>query len=101
MPEPSMIVMSFQEFAELMVKHQGIHEGHWGIFIKFGIGAVNASGPDGKLLPTALVPVREIGLQRFDAANNLTVDAAEVNPLARAARVKNRAKSSRAKRKRT
>jgi hypothetical protein len=79
MPESSMILYTFQELAELMVKHQGIHEGLWGIYLKFGIGAVNAADPSGQLIPTALVPVREIGLQKFDEPNNLAVDAAKVN----------------------
>jgi hypothetical protein len=33
------------------------------------------------VLPTAIIPVKRIGLQRFGEANNLTVDAAEANPL--------------------
>jgi hypothetical protein len=80
MPEPSLIVFSFQELAELMIKQQGIHEGLWGIFIRFGIAAANASDATGTVLPTALVPIKEIGLQRFEEPSNLTVDAATVNP---------------------
>ena len=80
MAEPSMILFSFQEVAELMIKQQGIHDGIWGIYIKFGIGAANASDAAGDLFPTALVPVKEIGLQKFDTPSNLTVDAAKVNP---------------------
>lgn len=80
MPEPAMVLFSFQELATLMIKQQDIHEGLWGVFVRFGIGAANAAEPSGQLLPTALVPVKEIGLQRFDELNNLTVDAAVVNP---------------------
>ena len=45
-----------------------------------GIGAANAGASATDLRPTALVPVVEIGLQRFDDLNNLSVDAAIVNP---------------------
>jgi len=73
-------MFSFPEIAEVLVKSQDIHEGYWGIAVKFGVGAVNAIGPSGKLVPTALVPALEMGIQRFDEPNDLTVDAAVVNP---------------------
>ena len=88
MAESSMILFSFQELAEMMVKQQGSHEGLWGIYIKFAIGAANAADATGTFYPTALVPVKELGLQRFDAPNNLTVDAAEVNPKGKTATAK-------------
>ena len=37
------------------------------------------TGPD-DLLPAAIVPVGGIGIQKAEAPNNLTVDAAVVNP---------------------
>lgn len=80
MPEPSQIVYSFKELAELMVKERDLHEGFWGVYVKFGISAINAGQSDSDLKPTALVPVLEIGLQKFDGLNNLSVDAAQVNP---------------------
>lgn len=80
MPEPSQFTYSFQELAELMVKKQGIHEGLWGIYIEFAIAAANTSDSTGTFLPTAIIPIRKIGLQKFEEASNLTVDAAEVNP---------------------
>ena len=75
-----MILFSFQELAEMMVKQQNIHDGLWGIYLRFAIGAANAADATGSFYPTALVPVKEIGLQRFDEPNSLTVDAAKVNP---------------------
>ncbi len=33
-----------------------------------------------KFLPAAIVPVQEIGIQKFEVESNLTVDAAKVNP---------------------
>jgi len=80
MPEAKQIVYSFQELAELMIKDQGIHEGFWGIYARFGLGATNAGPTETDLKPAAIVPIVELGLQRFDALNNLCVDAAKVNP---------------------
>ena len=63
-----------------MVKDQNLHEGYWGIYARFGIGAANAGASDTDLKPTALVPIIELGLQKFEELNNLSVDAAVINP---------------------
>lgn len=80
MAEPNQIIYTFKEIAELLVQDRDIHEGYWGIYVKFGIKAANAGETDADLRPTALVPVLELGLQKFDALNNLSVDASKVNP---------------------
>ena len=80
MAEPSQFIFSHKEVAQALVKHQGIHEGVWGLYIEFGIQAANAGPTDDQLLPTAIVPVQKIGLQRFVKENNLSIDAAKVNP---------------------
>ena len=82
----SPLMFSFQELAELMVKERGVHDGLWGIYVKFAIGAANAADATGTFYPTALVPVQELGLQKFAVANNLTVDAAIVNPATKSGR---------------
>lgn len=92
MPEAKQIIYTFKELATLMVKDQGIHEGYWGIFARFGIGAVNAGPSETDIKPTAVVPIVELGLQRFDELNNLSVNAAEVNPAAPTASTKRPAK---------
>lgn len=75
-----MIGYSFKELAALMVKDQGLHEGYWGVYVRFGINAANVGASDTDLRPTALVPIVELGLQKSEDLNNLSVDAAEVNP---------------------
>jgi len=80
MAEASLITFTFKELASLLVKEQEIHQGIWGIYVKFGIKGANAGESDADLKPTAIVPILEIGLQTFDVLNNLSVDAAEVNP---------------------
>lgn len=80
MPESSMITFTHKELVEAMIKQQDIHEGIWGLFVRFGIQGANVALGSKELYPTALVPVLEIGLQKFDEVNNLSVDAAQVNP---------------------
>jgi hypothetical protein len=80
MPEPSQITFSFKEIAEILVKRQGLHEGIWGIFVKFGLGASNVGPNEGSLQPAAIVPIVEMGLQKVEKENNLSVDASKVNP---------------------
>jgi hypothetical protein len=82
MAEANQITFGYQEVAEALVKKQGIHEGFWGVYIEFGFAAANVANPaDAKsIVPTAFNMVQKIGIQRFPEANNLTVDAAKVNP---------------------
>lgn len=85
MPETKTIAFSHKEIAEALIRYHDLHEGLWGLYIEFGLAAANvAPEPGGDLLPTAIIPVKTIGIQRFNEANNLTVDAAEVNPLPKA-----------------
>jgi hypothetical protein len=81
MAEPTQIMFSYKEVAEALLKTQDIHEGIWGIFIKFGISAANVGPTPDTLSPAAIVPILQVGLQKFDAENNLSVNAAVVNPL--------------------
>ena len=82
MPEAKTIVYEHRELTEILVKEQGIHKGLWGVYIEFAIQGANVStDPTGEsLIPAAIVPVLKIGIQRFDKPNQLTVDAAVVNP---------------------
>ncbi|MGH9692478.1 MAG: hypothetical protein ACRD4C_15615 [Candidatus Acidiferrales bacterium] len=80
MGEPTQISFRHSELAEILVKKQGIHEGVWGIYVKFGLQATNAGPTETELTPAALVGVMEIGIQKFDKESNLTVDAAKINP---------------------
>lgn len=68
------------EIAELLVKKADIHEGHWGVVLKFNFGAGIIEGQDNELLPTAFAAVKEVGIRKFDEPTTLTVDAALINP---------------------
>lgn len=89
MPEKEKKTFTHTELAKMLVTQAGIHDGHWGLFLEFGLGAANIplAGPDGKmsLKPAAVIPVNTIGIQKFDEPNPLTVDAAKVNPKATSA----------------
>ena len=83
MAETSKIVFPYKEVVEALILKQGLHEGLWALDIKFGIQATNFGPNETDLRPTAIIPILEIGIQRVDRANNLTVDAAKVNPVTR------------------
>jgi len=81
MPETKNITFSHKEVAEALIRYNNLHEGLWGLYVEFGLAGANVgSGPGGDLNPAAIVPVIRIGLQRFEKPNNLTAEAAEVNP---------------------
>ncbi|HEY6943939.1 MAG TPA: hypothetical protein VI431_02275 [Candidatus Acidoferrum sp.] len=82
MPEAKNYVFGYTELAEILVKKLDIHEGLWGLYFEFSFGGANVpTAPDSKTLaPAALTLIKGVGVQRFDAPNNLTIDAAEVNP---------------------
>lgn len=83
MPESSQFLFSHKEVATALLKAQGIHEGIWGLHVKFGLRAMNLGASDEDLQPSAVVPLMAIGLQQFEKVNNVAVDAAVVNPAPR------------------
>jgi hypothetical protein len=81
MAEATQIVFKHKEVVEALLRKHGIHDGIWGLYIRFGIQGTNIGSTDADLVPAAIVPVLEIGLQKFPKENNLSVDAAKVNPV--------------------
>lgn len=76
-----------REIAELLVKHQGMHEGLYDLAIEFQIG-VGGVGPSPELvLPGAMVGVKRIGLKQAVVLGPATVDASVINPLGVAKKV--------------
>ncbi len=82
MAKTKQIIFSYKEVAEALLEKQDIREGLWGVYVRFGIKAANVGETSEDLRPTAIVPILEIGLQRFDEESNLTVDAAQMNTTA-------------------
>jgi hypothetical protein len=80
MAEQSQITFSHKEVVEALIRKHDIHEGIWAIFMKFGLNGADVGPTPNDVTPTAMVGVLEIGLQRADIENNISVDAARVNP---------------------
>lgn len=82
MAEPTQIMLSHKEVVTAMLKQQGIHEGIWMLSVNFGMAASNVGQTeDGSdLHPAAIIPILGIGIQKTEVLNNLSVDAAQVNP---------------------
>ncbi len=85
---------TYQELAEMMVKATGVTEGLWGVRINFGIAATNVGSGGQDMRPAAIVPVVDIGLQRFEKPSNLTVDAGEIAKAPRSKAKRAKAKTS-------
>jgi hypothetical protein len=81
MTEVTQYTFSYKEIAEVLIEHQDIHEGIWGIIVEFGIHAANIGPSDDSLLPTALIPILKIGLQKSPKETSLAVDASKINPI--------------------
>jgi len=81
MAQADRYTVTFAEIATTLVKNLGLHEGHWGIYVEFGLQATNirTEAPD-TMMPAAVIPIVKLGLQRFPEPNPISVDAAEVNP---------------------
>ncbi len=86
MPQKTQLLYDYKELAEILVKNSGIHSGHWMVFMRFGIGGSNipvappTEDEEAKVVPAALVPVLELGIQKVPNPGPLSVDASEVNP---------------------
>ena len=73
---PKQITFQFKELAAQRAREAGVHKGHWGLYVRFGLSASNVGPSQEDLLPAAIVPIVELGIQEFDAPNSLSVDAA-------------------------
>ena len=76
------IALTYKEITTLLIKHNDIHEGHWGIVFEFGLGGGGVPFPPlgNAVVPAAIIGIPKIGIQQFEQENPLTVNAAEVNP---------------------
>jgi hypothetical protein len=97
--EAKQIVFKFTDLAALMIKDAGIHEGYWSVTVRFGINAANVALNNAPPVPTAIVPVLEIGIARDDDKGPLAVDAARVNPKGKTVKTIIKATKSKQKRK--
>jgi len=82
MPETKNYVFGHTELAEILIRNLDLHEGLWAIYFELGLGGgMVPTTPDGKTVtPAAITFLQKVGIQKFDSPNNLTVDAAQLNP---------------------
>jgi hypothetical protein len=80
MPEIKMIALSHKEVTEALIKYQGLHEGIWQLYVEFGIAAANVAFGAEENFPSAIVPIKKIGLHRVEKETPLALDAAKINP---------------------
>jgi hypothetical protein len=82
MGEAQTITFSYQEVVAALIKHQGIHEGIWGLTIQVGVqaGPMKVGPSENDKVIGLIIPLQKIGIQKQDKPDPLAVDAAEVNP---------------------
>ncbi len=80
MAEITQTMYALKEMAELLIKHQELHEGFYELNIEFQM-FVGSVGPNQEAaLPGAMMGVSRIGLTKVPMKTPHSVDAAEVNP---------------------
>ena len=80
MAEAKQYIFHHTEKLQKPLSKSSIREGIWGIYLGFSLKGANIGPDDDRLEPAAIMGVSNIGIQRFAKENNLTVDAAKVNP---------------------
>jgi hypothetical protein len=84
--DQQLLTVPFKDVAAALVRQAGLHEGKWALYFEFALGAANipaanVADPTKPLLrPAAIIPVVKLGLRRVEQLDDLSVDAAEVNP---------------------
>lgn len=81
-PEATQFMFNHKQLVTALVKEAGLHEGIWMLAINMGFGMANMApnGKDEDAMPTAMLPIMKVGIQRGNELNALSVDAAVVNP---------------------
>jgi len=83
------ITYRHRDLVALMLKAQGIHEGHWMLTVTFGFTAINVDsvgtpGDEPKVgadvFPAAVIPITSIGITRKEKPEGPCFNAAELNP---------------------
>lgn len=73
--------VSLREITELLIKHYGLHEGHFDLLMEFQIGVgIISQQIEQQPSPTAMVGISRLGLTHATTISPNTVDAAIINP---------------------
>lgn len=71
-----------KELAEILIKHQGLHEGLYDLGFELNVGFGNVGPSREQALPGAVFGIKAVGLSRVSEPGPHTLDAAVVNPAA-------------------
>lgn len=71
---------SLKDAAAVIIKDQGITEGHFELFIEFNVGVGNFGLSLESVNPSAVIGVQRIGISEVPNPTANSVDAAEINP---------------------
>lgn len=78
--------LDIRQLITVLIKHYGVHEGLYDLFLEYRMG-FGLSGPSpSDLLPSAMVGLARLSITRVAQLGPLTVDASKVNPRAKRAR---------------
>lgn len=71
---------NWQEIATALVKQKGLSVGLWRVGLEFDLRAANVNVGTGFQVPAAFLPVLRMNIRQVKELDDLTVDAAVVNP---------------------
>jgi hypothetical protein len=71
---------NIKEIIEILIKHDGIHEGIYALNLEFQVGFGMAGPTTDQSVPSAIIGVSGLSLNKVDIPTPNTVDAAAVNP---------------------
>lgn len=72
---------SLKELAEILVRHQGLHDGLYDLAFEVSVGFGGFGPTKEESLPGAVFGIKAVGLTRVSEIGPHTVDAATVNPM--------------------
>ncbi len=79
-----------KDILRLLIKQEGVHEGHWILAVNFGFSASNVgqseNGEDA--CPAGIVALQKVALQQVPEVLPFSLDAAVVNPAPRKVKTK-------------
>mgnify|MGYP001579455504 FL=1 len=71
---------TMKDLAAALVQASDVHEGIWRVGFKFELRAANVN-MGGQQLPAAFLPIVQVDITRVEVLDDLSVDAAQVNPV--------------------
>jgi hypothetical protein len=76
--ETKTITFTHKEVVEALIKYQGLKEGIWQLYLEFGIAGANVQFSPDEAHPSAVIPVKKIGLTKVDIEGLLAVNTASL-----------------------